>query len=93
MLEKPLINPIHLGKMIHRRQKYIDLDDLLERGTCGGEDSRQVVDAELCHLGDGVGFEGQDLARWCAGYLARAVDCGGGRYCLGLRVLARFERD
>lgn len=70
MLKELLINTIHLREIIHRRQKDIDFDHLLDRGAGSAEDGGQVLDAELGHRGDGGGFEGQDLAGGPAGDLA-----------------------
>ena len=52
MLKKCLINPVHLGEIIHGSQENIDLDNLFEGGASGGEDSREVLDTELGHGGD-----------------------------------------
>jgi hypothetical protein len=52
MLKKSLINPVHLGKIIHGSQENIYLDNLFEGGASGGEDSREVLDTKLGHCGD-----------------------------------------
>lgn len=52
MLEKSLINPVHLSEIIHRSQEDIDLDNLFDGGASGGKDGGEVLDAELGHGGD-----------------------------------------
>lgn len=84
MLEKSLINTVHLGKTIHCIQENINLDNLFEGGAGGSKDGGEVLDAELGHGGDVRRFESKDFAAWGARDLARAVDCGGSGYCLGL---------
>jgi hypothetical protein len=84
MRKELLINAIHLHETIHSRQEHVDLDNLLNRRASGFENCRQILDAEFCHGGDGRGFESEDFTGGRAGNLARAVDCGGGGYCLGL---------
>lgn len=38
------VDLVHLGKVIHAGQEDIDLDDLVDVGTGGLENSRQVLD-------------------------------------------------
>ena len=60
-----LICPVHLHKVIHRRQEHIDLDHLLNRRAGFLQDGGQVLDALLGHLGDGGGGGGEEFAFWC----------------------------
>lgn len=50
---------VHLGKVIHAGEEDVDLDDLVEAGASGLEDSRQVLDALV--LGEFV----SKLWSWC----------------------------
>lgn len=70
-----LIHAIHLDKVIHRGEKDVDLDDLCKRRAGGRQHSRQVLDAQLRHLGNGgARRQGQQLAARTAGNLARAIN-------------------
>ncbi|KFY06950.1 hypothetical protein V492_07594 [Pseudogymnoascus sp. VKM F-4246] len=85
--EELLVGAVHLSKVVHGGDENVDLDDLLDGGSGGLEDGRQVADALLGHLGNGVGGQGEDLAGGSAWDLAGAVDGGAGLD--GLRVRAR----
>lgn len=84
--EELLVSAVHLSEVVHGRDEHVDLDDLLERGSGGLEDIRQVGDALLGHLGDGVRGLGEDLAGGRAGDLAGAVDGAAGLDGLGVRA-------
>lgn len=86
MGEELLVRAVHLSEVVHSRDEHVDLDDLLERGSSGLEDIRQVGDALLGHLGDGVLGLGEDLAGGGAGDLAGAVDGVAGLDGLGVRA-------
>ena len=84
--EELLVGAVHLSKVVHGGDEHVDLDDLLDRGSGGLENGRQVGDALLGHLGDGVGGQGEDLAGGSAWDLAGAVDGGAGLDGLGVRA-------
>lgn len=86
MREELLVRAVHLSEVVHSGDEHVDLDDLLERGSSGLENGRQVGDALLGHLGDGVGGQGEDLAGGSAWDLAGAVDGGAGLDGLGVRA-------
>lgn len=84
MREELLVHAVHLREVVHARQEHVDLDDLLDRGPRSGEHGAEVADAQLRHLRDGGLRLRQDLALWCAGDLAGAIDRGGRGDGLGL---------
>lgn len=86
MGEELLVGAVHLSEVVHGGDEHVDLDDLLEGGSGGLEDVRQVGDALLGHLGDAVGGLGEDLAGGSAWDLAGAVDGGAGLDGLGVRA-------
>lgn len=78
MGEELLIGRVHLSKIVHGGDEDVDLDDLGERGAGGSQHGRQVDDALLGHLAEGVLWTCEDRAVGRAGDLARAEDHRGG---------------
>ena len=85
MGEVLLVDTVHFRKAVHGCQKHIDLDHLLNSRAGFLEHGSEVLDAELCHVCDGRGGLGEDLAGRCAWDLAGAVDCRRGGDSLGVR--------
>jgi hypothetical protein len=85
LVRKPfLISTIHLREIVHARQEHIDFDDFADIASGCFQNGRQVLDAEVGHLANAGGREGENLAGRGARDLAGAVNCLRGSYCLGL---------
>lgn len=74
LVGKPLlVLLVHVGEQRHVGQEDVNLDDPLDGGTGGCEDSLQVGNADCCLLANGTFHK---IAIGVTGNLARAVNGG-----------------